>query len=98
MYLKVSEKEGKRVVAACDRELLGKVFVEGETMLDLETYREFYAGEEATEESVGEALGKFSSANLVGEKCIKVAIESGLARETDVRYIKNIPHLQIYRI
>ncbi|MBD3389366.1 DUF424 family protein, partial [Candidatus Micrarchaeota archaeon] len=79
-------------------ELLGKVFVEGEAMLDLETYREFYAGGEATEEDVGKALEKFSSANLVGKKCIKVAIESGLARETDVRYINNVPHLQIYRI
>ncbi|MBD3390095.1 DUF424 family protein, partial [Candidatus Micrarchaeota archaeon] len=65
MYLKVSEKEGNRIVAACDRELLGKVFVEGEAMLDLETYREFYAGGEATEEDVGKALEKFSSANLV---------------------------------
>ncbi len=98
MYLKVTEREGKKVVAACDTELIGQVFEEGDAVLDLKTYERFYKGEEATAEEVAKALEDFGSANLVGKESVGVALEKGLANEEDVRYIKNVPHLQLYRI
>ena len=98
MYLKVSEKEGKKIVAACDTELLGQVFEEGDAVLDLKTYGPFYRGEEATAEEVAGALSYCDSANLVGKEAVGVALEKGLANEEDVKYIKNIPHLQLYRV
>ncbi len=98
MYLKVTEKEGKKVVAACDTELLGQIFEEGDAVLDLKTYASFYRGEEATAEEVAGALASFGSANLVGKEAVGVALEKGLANEEDVKYIKNIPHLQLYRV
>ena len=98
MYLKVTEKEGKKVVAVCDTELLGQVFEEGNAILDLKTYQSFYKGEEATAEEVAKALVDFGSANLVGKKAVGIALKKGLANEEDVKYIKNVPHLQLYRI
>lgn len=98
MYLKVTEKEGKKIVAVCDTELLGQIFEEGDAILDLKTYERFYRGEEATAEEVAEALADFGSANLVGKKAVEIALKKGLANEEDVKYIKNIPHLQLYRI
>jgi len=98
MYLKVTEREGKTVVAACDNELIGQVFEEGDAVLDLKTYESFYRGEEATAEEVAGALADCDSANLVGKEAVRVALEKGLANEEDVRYIKNVPHLQLYRI
>jgi hypothetical protein len=98
MYVKVTEREGKKVVAACDRELLGKVFSEGDAVLDLETYAPFYRGERTDAGGLAESLGGFDSANLVGKKSVNVALENGLAQKRDVKYINGIPHLQIYRI
>ena len=37
-------KDGRLILALCDSELLGKVFVEGDVKLDLTT--DFYQGEE----------------------------------------------------
>ena len=98
MYVKVTEREGRKVVAACDRELLGKVFTEGEAVLDLKNYESFYRGEESDAGKLKKELEGTDSANLVGEKSVNVALESGLAQKSDVKYIKEIPHLQIYRI
>ena len=98
MYLKISEREGKKVVASCDSELIGKVLKEGEATLDLDKYSSFYRGGEVGAEKLAEALKDFSSANLVGKECVAVALESGLVRETDVRYINNVPHVQVYRV
>lgn len=98
MYMKVRKHSGNRIVAACEKGLIGKVLEEGSAVLDLDAYASFYVGEPATTEELKKELRGCSSANLVGKKAVKVAVESGFARETDVKYIKNVPHLQIYRI
>jgi hypothetical protein len=98
MHMKITEREGKKIVAACDSGLIGQVFEEGDTILDLKTYASFYRGENANAGELEKALGEFDSANLVGKKAVGVAVGKGLAAEGDVKYIKNIPHLQIYRI
>ncbi len=98
MYLKISEREGRKIVAACDKELLGEVFEEGGVVLDLDTYASFYKGEEVGAEELGKALRDFDSANLVGKECVAVALKNGLAKEGDIRYIKDIPHVQLYKI
>ena len=98
MKMKVHSRQGEKIVALCDKELLGKVLKEGETVLDLENYREFYEGEEASVEEVKEQLKDASSANLVGKKAVGVALGMGLAKEEDVKNIESVPHLQVYRI
>ncbi len=98
MYLKIHESAGQRIVAACDAELIGRVLEAGGRVLDLDRYRGFYAGSRATAGEIAEALGSFTSANLVGRKTVKVALERGLASDDDVMYIKGIPYIQIYRI
>lgn len=98
MYLKVVEREGKKIVAACDRELIGRVLEEGGAVLDLEKHSSFYVGEIADEGEVGAALGEFDSANLVGGKAVGVAVDMGIVQKNGVKYIKGVPHLQIYKV
>jgi uncharacterized protein len=98
MYLKVTEREGRRIIAVCDHELIGRVLEEGDAVLDLKMYSSFYVGEIADSESVRRALGDFASANLVGEKAVGVALEMGIVQKRDIRYINGVPHLQIYKI
>ncbi|MBN2122242.1 DUF424 family protein [Candidatus Micrarchaeota archaeon] len=98
MYLKVRESPEGNVVAACDRELIGKVLEEGDSVLDLKAHSSFYVGEIAGQEQVRAALGDFASANLVGEKAVGVALKEGIVQKRDIKYINGVPHLQIYRL
>ena len=98
MYLKVSSQDGKKIVAACDEELIGKVLEDGGLFLDLDTYASFYKGEVADTKKLKEELADCASANLVGEGPVGVAKELGLISDEDIMHIKDVPHVQIYRI
>ncbi len=98
MYLKIHDTRQGKIVAACDKELLGSVLDDGRAYLDLRAYRSFYEGGLVTEKELGQALAAFSSANLVGKKAVAAALATGLARQSDVMYIKKTPHIQLYRL
>lgn len=98
MYLKIHQNPNGKVVAVCDRELIGKVIEEGQRCLDLERYRSFYVGEISDREKVEGSLREFQSANLVGQRCVRIAVDMGLAEEDDIMYIKETPYIQIYKI
>ncbi|MBM3229511.1 DUF424 family protein [Candidatus Parvarchaeota archaeon] len=98
MYLKVHESAQGKIVAACDRELVGRVLVCGKMRLDLKAYAGFYKGEAADGGLVLKALCGATSANLVGEKSVEVAIGARLASKEDIIYFGSVPHLQIYKL
>ncbi|OIO21277.1 hypothetical protein COV61_05505 [Candidatus Micrarchaeota archaeon CG11_big_fil_rev_8_21_14_0_20_47_5] len=98
MYLKIHGKDGKKTVAVCDCELLGRVLFGNGMKLDLKKYAGFYKGEKTQDAAlIADALLNADSANLVGERCIKIALEKGFASEENVMHIGGVPHLQIYR-
>lgn len=98
MYLKVHNTKQGRIVAACDKELLGKILDDGKAYLDLEMHRGFYEGVLCNPDDLKKELKQFSSANLVGEKAVKTALELELADENAVIYINKTPHIQLYRM
>ena len=98
MYMKIHETKEGKIVAACDKELIGKVLDDGKIYLDLETSKSFYVGEPTTKEGLKKALENFVSANLVGKNTVSVALEGDFAHESDVIYINATPHIQIYKI
>jgi hypothetical protein len=98
MYLKIHEGPRGRVVAVCDKELIGKVLEDEDTCMDLKKHRSFYVGERVGKDEVGKALGTFSSANIVGQKSVDVALSLGLVDKDDVMYINDTPYIQIYKI
>jgi len=98
MYMKVHEHTRGKIVAACDRGLVGKVLHEGDAVLDLKEYAPFYKGAPAEEADLLKAMRDASSLNLVGEKAVSVALEQGILGQNDVKYINGVPHIQIYRI
>ncbi len=98
MYLRIHQSSGGRIVAVCDEDLLGKVLEDKGVRMDLEAYREFYAGSKAGAGDVKDALKSFSSANIVGKESVGVAVSMGLAGKGDVMYIKRTPYIQIYRL
>ncbi|MEM4335893.1 MAG: DUF424 family protein [Candidatus Anstonellales archaeon] len=97
MFLKIHERMGKKVVAVCDKELIGKVYEEGDAILDLKTYKNFYMGKLVSEEEAIKHLAEFNSANIVGKKSVSLALGLKLCEKSEVKTIAGIPHIQIYK-
>ena len=95
--LKVQKSmEGTVVLAACDKELLGQKFEEGELVLHVS--EEFYGGEVTTLDVLGEKLKNCHVANLVGERVVGKAKELGLIEEAHVMKIGGVPHAQYFNM
>lgn len=98
IYLnKIISFDGK-IVAACDKELIGKRFEDGKLTLDLEKNARFYKGKPSTEEELKKAMQDADSINLVGEKAVKAAVDAGIIEASAVKRIAGIPHIQVYRL
>ncbi len=96
IYVKIYRVQGEILLAACDEELLGKSFREGELKLNVK--EKFYKGEKVEESALEELLRKATIANLVGERCVKKAVELGYVDESRILKIEGIPHAQIARL
>ena len=97
MYLKIHKIGNETIVAACDKEHIGKVLRKGALTLDLDKYRSFYIGEPCEEKALEYALSDCTSANLVGKKSVGVALLLKLASEASVLKFGEVPHLQLYK-
>ena len=84
------------LVAACDRGLIGKRFVEGELCLDVRAG--FFEGEKVEKELFLEVLALSTIANLVGDETVNAAIEAGLVDPECVIRIQGVPHAQLVRM
>ena len=91
-YVKFHEN----VVAICDEDLIGKIFDDGK--IKLEILPRFYGGELMDEKQIKDLLAKGKNLNLVGAKCIKIALDNKIIKEEHVLYVKGIPHAQVYSI
>ncbi len=96
IYIKVYRVQGEVLLAACDEELLGKTFKEGE--LKLEVKERFYKGELVEESALEGLLEEATIANLTGQRCVSKAIELGYVDEERVLRIEGVPHAQMARM
>ena len=96
IYVKVYRVQGEVLLAACDEELLGKSFREGE--LKLEVKERFYKGQLVEEEQLRELLEEATIANLTGERCVSKAIELGYVDPNRVLRIQGVPHAQMAKL
>ncbi|MEM3085713.1 MAG: DUF424 family protein [Halobacteria archaeon] len=96
MCAKIYRQEGHVVVAACDRELLGRTLREGNVRLEVS--EAFYEGESVTREELRAALAGATTANLVGEEAVACAREGGFVEESGVVWIEGVPHAQFFRV
>ncbi|AEC52427.1 hypothetical protein PNA2_1512 [Pyrococcus sp. NA2] len=96
IYVKIYRIQGEVLLAACDEELLGKTFREGE--LKLEVKERFYKGELVDLDALEELLAEATIANLTGERVVRKAIELGYIDESRVLRIQGIPHAQMAKM
>jgi len=84
------------VVGVVDKNLLGKYYEEDGKVLDLSS--PFYKGSEVTFKEVIKALDKCYTANVVGNNIVKELISYGMVNKENVKKIKGIMYIHIYRI
>ena len=81
------------IVAICDSELLGKVFVEGKFQLDIK--ESFFKGEEKTKQEVFDIMQDMAKEdatfNIVGREATELALEAGIICREGIKEIQGIP-------
>jgi hypothetical protein len=96
IYLKVHETEnGGRILAMCDKSLIGRVLEEGDVYIDLKNYSDFYVGELIKDEKEIE-VKNVSSVNIIGKEAVALAIKNGVIKKDDVRTVEGVPYAQVY--
>jgi hypothetical protein len=85
------------LVSACDADVMGETFENGDVSLTVE--EAFYAGENAergvSAERIAQSLSSCTTANLVGKRTVDVAIEHGFVDEETVMDIDGTRHAQL---
>ena len=84
------------VLAACDRELLGKTLKTGET--DFHIREGFFFEKFIEAKELTELIKESHIINLVGEKAVECSILSGIVNRNSIKLIDGVPHIQIYKI
>lgn len=82
------------VVAICDKNLVGKVFEEGNKCLNV--IKRFYGGEKMSKEEVLSLVREFKNLNVVGKESVNLVLKEGFINKENIISIKGIPHVQIY--
>jgi hypothetical protein len=94
--LRVHSRSGETLLAACDKEILGKTF-KGNG-LTITVSESFYRGEDADEEILVNRLQLATVANLVGEETLEIAVRHGFVDPDCVLDIGGVPHAQMARM
>ena len=90
MYLKINQSPQGKVIAVCDRELLGTT-LQGDSF-DFEISAFFYGGKEIGEDELKLCFAQAGSLNLVGRRTIECAIACGAVDPAAICDIGGIPH------
>ena len=94
--IKIYHQGNDILIGACDKELIGKKFVDGKLQIDVT--KEFYGGRIIPIETLIQYLKEATIANLVGKNAVKCAIKIGLVDPKCVLKIRGIPHAQMVRM
>lgn len=90
--MKIWKIQNETMLAACDANLIGKKFEEGE--FHIEVRKEFYYERYVSEKVFRNALKTATIINLVGENVINIAIEEHIIDKNNIIRIANVPHAQ----
>jgi hypothetical protein len=90
--MRIYHKGVEVLLAACDSEILGKTFRDGELRIECS---KFYDGEEVSVEEFVTKLKEATIANLVGTRTVQAAIDEGFVDDNCIIWIGEVPHAQM---
>lgn len=85
--------EDDLLLAASDEELIGRSVTNGE--VEVHISEQFYGTEAADQGELRELLGRCTVANLMGERCVKLARELGFVDMSNVVKLDDVWHAQL---
>lgn len=94
-YLKTYVAQGYRIVAICDEEIIGKIFREGNTVLEVSP--NFYMGERVDFEKVLEAIENADIAVITGRRVIEKLSQLGVIDKNFALKVEDQLHIQILK-
>jgi hypothetical protein len=96
VFVKTIKTATEVLVAACDTDIVGKVFEDND--LCLEVKKDFYCGDAMSLEECSSHLAEATILNVVGEKAVSKAVELGLVDPGNVLKIGETVHAQMVRL
>ena len=91
--MRIYRRRGEVVLAACDRELLGQKFEDGD--MQLHVSKSFYYESYVSEQTFLNSMKIATIANLTGKRVIEIATKAGYIDADSVIRIAGIPHAQM---
>jgi uncharacterized protein len=91
-YFKVHRSGSDVLVAACDRELLGKT-LSGD--FDILVNPTFYGQDLCEEDGLFDAISEANLVNLLGNRIVDLAVEKGLVNKKNILIMGGVKHAQI---
>ncbi|MFO7619352.1 MAG: DUF424 family protein [Thermoplasmata archaeon] len=91
---KLHKAGSEAILAACDPDLSGKVLEDGDIRLDMGS--SFFGRDEVTEDEFRGMLAVATSANIVGERAVKIAIDMKCVHPDAVARISGIPYAMFF--
>ena len=84
----------RKIVAVCDKELVGKKFEQGKLQLDVNDH--FYGGKELDDKEaidfLKDELTEDACFNFVGKKSIELGAKAGVIDKNRVLIVQGVPH------
>ena len=96
IYTKLHERDRDMLLAACDKELLGKTLEGGG--FEFTVSERFYKGNLVATEELTWLLEKATTANLVGKETVGAAVKAKFVAQESIKKIAGIPHAHVYRM
>lgn len=93
--IKIHRQSGEVLLAACDADILGQTFRDGE--IRIKVGEGFYGGETVDEEELMDHMASCSAMNLVGNKTVEIAIRENHVDGSCVMVIGGVKHAQVLR-
>jgi hypothetical protein len=99
IYAKVHNTESGIIVALCDSALINEILKEGDIVINIKDYADFYKGNLVSQTDAENLLGmKIDSANVVGRESINAALNKGLVDKKNILSIGGVPYANAYKI
>ncbi len=95
MVLIVAEKKGPHgvLLVVTDKDILGKIFSEGNVQLDLT--KQFYEGKERSAEEIAQLFGKARDIHFTGKEAVALGVEKDLIDSDRILYVEGVPHAEV---
>ncbi len=85
--------ENDLLLAASDEDLIGRSVTQGDIVVHIS--EQFYGTEQADQGELRGLLARCTVANLMGERCVKLAKTLGLVSDENIVRLEGVPHAQL---